>query len=83
MSGQSHSDSTGSSGATNTLASSARSRWGKAWVWAVVALVVIGGAAAVATSIWAVLMLTALTVLAYNVIVAAYLAYAGHVQFWG
>ena len=36
-----------------------------------------------ATSIWAVLMLAALAVLIYNVIVFGYLAYAGHVQFWG
>jgi len=37
----------------------------------------------VATSIWAVLMLGALAVLAYSVVVLAYLAYAGHVRFWG
>jgi hypothetical protein len=36
-----------------------------------------------ATSIWAVLMLAALAVLAYNVLVVGYLAYAGHVRFWG
>ena len=36
----------------------------------------------VATSIWAVLMLGALAVLAYNLITLAYLAYAAHVSFW-
>jgi len=35
------------------------------------------------TSVWAGLMLAALGVLAYQLIVLGYLAYAGHVAFWG